>query len=133
MRNSLCAEFAAPVLCETSFSWLGVGEKKSAITSWQNFQEVVVQQHQTGEDGKVNMTNTKRFHTLIIPLSAPRRIHNLHLSLLPLPTLYPSNTLKCLFSFDVDGGSLHAAAQIRDMMKNTTEARGGLPAEECLS
>lgn len=77
------------------------------------------------------MANTKRFHTLIVPLSAPRRIHNLHLSLLPLPTLCPSNTLKCFCSFDVDGGSLHAAAQIRDMMRNTTEARawGGLPAQ----
>lgn len=65
---------------------LGVGEKKSAITSWQDFQEVVVQQHQTGEDGKVNMTNRKRFHTLIVSLSALWRIHILHLSLLPIPT-----------------------------------------------
>lgn len=114
--------FGPPFLCETSFSRLGC-EKKRATSSRRDFQEVVVQQLQTGGDGQVNM-HGKRVHTLIVPVFLGAFI----ISAPPLPTLSPSNTLKCLFSFDVDGGS-HAAAQIRDMM-NTTElrVRGASPA-----
>lgn len=114
----------------------GLGVKKRRVPSLRGRIFRKLSFSSISEDGKVDLTNRTRSHTLIVPLSAPRRIHNLRLSLLPLPTLSLSNTLKCLFPFDVDDGS-HAAAQIRDMMKNTTELRSAgrftRSAEKCLS
>lgn len=98
---TVCAEFSAPFLCETSFSWLEKNKKikKRGITSWEGFQEVGVQSLQTWKDREGKQDEQMHFQTLIVPLSALHLSnHNLFLSSAPLPPSSPSNARKvCLF------------------------------------
>lgn len=136
MRDSLRAEFSAPFFFVRRHS-AGLGVKKRE--SHQFTARFSGSCRSAASDGRrwTGKHDERKARPRSNCSSAPRRIHNLRLSLPPLPTLSPSNPLKCLFSFDVDGGS-HAAAQIRDMMENTPElrVRGALPARpagKCLS